>query len=93
MAWWLRVSSLFSPLSTEACEKSSQLFWKDSCVNTGVRKPRSTCTLAVKVALKPNITIGKGFYPLQHNADFGQHLEKKKKKNENIVRKGENACN
>ena len=50
-----------SPL-LKACEKSSQWLWKESSVGTGVRQPGNTCvyhhdmTLAVKVALNPNIT-------------------------------------
>ena len=53
MTWWLWVSSpaqtnifssIFSALtSAEACEKSSRWLWKESCVSTGVRKPRNTC--------------------------------------------------
>ena len=55
MTWWLGVrdaveanflSDVFLPLtSAEACEKSSQWLWKESCVSTGVRKPGSTCVL------------------------------------------------
>ena len=39
------LSGVFSPLtSAEACEKSSQWLWKESCVSTDVRKLRNTCT-------------------------------------------------
>ena len=55
---------VFLPLtSAEACEKSSRWLWKESCVGTGMRKPRNMCiidrhdmTLAVKVAFNPNAT-------------------------------------
>ena len=37
------VSGVFSPLtSAEACDKSSQWLWKESCFNTAVRKPGNT---------------------------------------------------
>ena len=49
VTWWLYVqdrveanflSGLFSALTTaEACERSSQWLWKETCVSTGVRKP------------------------------------------------------
>ena len=52
VTWWLPVrypveanflSDVFSPLtSAEACEKSSQWLWKESCVSTGVRKQGNT---------------------------------------------------
>ena len=44
--------------SAEAFEKSSRWLRKESCVSTGVRKPRNTCvmTLAVKVVLNHNTT-------------------------------------
>ena len=29
--------------SAEVCEKSSPWLWKESCINTGVRKPGNTC--------------------------------------------------
>ena len=55
MTWWLLVSSVFLPLtSAEACEKSSQWLWKESCVSTGGRKPGNT--LALKVVLNQNTT-------------------------------------
>ena len=46
---------MFLPLTSEACEKSSQ------CVSTGVRQPENTCgflttmimALAVKSSVKP----------------------------------------
>ena len=58
------LSGVFSPLtSAEAREKSSQWFWKEICVSTGVRKLGNICvtdhhdmTLAVTVALKLNTT-------------------------------------
>ena len=34
---------LISPLTTEAFEKSSRCLWKESCVSTGIRKPKNTC--------------------------------------------------
>ena len=50
--WWLWVwypveanslSGIFLPLiSAEACEKSCQWLWKESCVSTGMRKPGNT---------------------------------------------------
>ena len=52
MTWWLVrdpveanfLSGIFSSLtSAEACEKSSQWLWKESCVSTGVRNPGNTC--------------------------------------------------
>ena len=69
--WWFWVrdpveanflSGVFSPLvSAEACQKSSEWLWKESCVSTGVRKPGNMCvtvrhdmTLAVKIALNLN---------------------------------------
>ena len=39
-----KIVGLVSPLtSAEACEKSSQWLWKESCVSTGVRRPGNAC--------------------------------------------------
>ena len=56
------LSSVCSSLTSEACEKSSQWLWKESCVITGVRKhicitDRHDMTLAVTVAFNLNTTI------------------------------------
>ena len=37
------LSGVFSPLTSEACEKSSLWLWIESRVSTGVRKPGNTC--------------------------------------------------
>ena len=55
------LSGVFSPLTSEACEKSDPWFWTGICVSTGVIKSQETCvsptaTLAVKVVLNPNTT-------------------------------------
>ena len=42
-SWGKLFSGILSPLTTEACEKSSRWLWKESCVSTGVRKPGNTC--------------------------------------------------
>ena len=52
VTWWLRVrhpveaiflSGVFSPQSSaEACEQNSWWLWKESCVNTGVKKQGNT---------------------------------------------------
>ena len=34
---------MFSPLTSEACEKSSCCLWNESCVRICVRKPWKTC--------------------------------------------------
>ena len=39
----LMMKSVFSPLTSEVCEKSSRWLWKESCLSTGVRKPGNTC--------------------------------------------------
>ena len=39
-----KLSGAFSPLTcAEACEKSSQWFWEEIRVGTGVRKPGNIC--------------------------------------------------
>ena len=37
------IFGIFLLLTSEACEKSSQWLWKESCVSTGVRMPGNTC--------------------------------------------------
>ena len=38
--------------SVNACEKSSQWLWKESCVSTGVRKPGNTCASLTAIWLE-----------------------------------------
>ena len=66
---------VFSPLTSEAFDKSSRWLWKDSCLSIGVKKARKhmcitdhhDMTLAVKVALNPINTINQSNGRIVHH--------------------------